>query len=326
MPLQLIVGAFYFMDEKETYVYNYLIEKGLTPAQAAGIVGNLKAESNFNTTVKGKADNKGSQGIAQWHSERKTGLFNFAKSQKKDWENLDTQLDYLLHELNTTHKRAFEKLKKTKTPDEAALVFMNEFEKPAKWAKKQSTQLRINTARNVMGLEVDPNFAYNKDKEYQDNISDIVTELPQVSGIVFSGDKEEKTEGEKAAQQLNEENFIEDYNDFQQQNQLQQEVQAPIQEQEMVTPLEVTPIEYSPPQIPQQSYQDGGKIPVSSDGLYKHPNQTVLVPTQNGEITMSNINYPVLGTDEFGNSQMMYPNQNYQFQGKTILEIPQFKK
>jgi hypothetical protein len=69
--------------------------------------------------------------------------------------------------------------------------------------------------------------------------------------------------------------------------------------------------------------QSGGKIPVSPYGVYEFPRQEVLVPTKNGEITMKNVDYPILGTDEYGNSQMMYPNKNYRFQGNLIHEQPQ---
>lgn len=71
--------------------------------------------------------------------------------------------------------------------------------------------------------------------------------------------------------------------------------------------------------------QQGGNIPVSSQGVYDYPMQEVIVPTQDGRITMKNVNYPILGVDEYGNTQMMYPNQEYQYSGKVIHEIPQLK-
>lgn len=72
--------------------------------------------------------------------------------------------------------------------------------------------------------------------------------------------------------------------------------------------------------------QNGGNIPISSQGVYEVGAQEVLVPTSSGKITMSGIDYPILGTDEYGNQQMMMPGQEYQFQGKLIHEIPQTKK
>ena len=67
-------------------------------------------------------------------------------------------------------------------------------------------------------------------------------------------------------------------------------------------------------------------IPISPDGLYDYPNKKVTVPTTDGRITMEGINYDVLGIDEYGNKKIMKPNGEYQYKGKTITEIPLFKK
>jgi hypothetical protein len=114
-------------------------------------------------------------------------------------------------------------------------------------------------------------------------------------------------------------------------NQLETQAQAP--QQTEITPQEDTfmqdllaeiskGVEYVKP-VQRDIMQSGGKIPVSPYGVYEFPRQEVLVPTKNGEITMKNVDYPILGTDEYGNSQMMYPNKNYRFQGNLIHEQPQ---
>ncbi len=72
-------------------------------------------------------------------------------------------------------------------------------------------------------------------------------------------------------------------------------------------------------------YSQEGGIPVSSQGVYDFPMQEVLVPTSNGEITMKDVDYPILGIDEFGNKKMMHPGKNYKFPGKRIHEIPDLK-
>jgi hypothetical protein len=41
---------------------------------------------------------------------------------------------------------------------------------------------------------------------------------------------------------------------------------------------------------------------------------------------MQDVDFPVLGIDDFGNSQMMYPGGEYQFPGNEVLELPQFGK
>lgn len=72
--------------------------------------------------------------------------------------------------------------------------------------------------------------------------------------------------------------------------------------------------------------QKGGQIPVSSQGVYTHPGQAVLVPTD-GSITMKNINYPILGiSQETGQRIMMMPGQEYFYpQTQNVLEIPQLQ-
>ena len=41
-----------------------------------------------------------------------------------------------------------------------------------------------------------------------------------------------------------------------------------------------------------------------------------------GDITMKGVNFPVLGTDNLGNTQAMIPGNDYSFPGDTVLEIP----
>ena len=41
-----------------------------------------------------------------------------------------------------------------------------------------------------------------------------------------------------------------------------------------------------------------------------------------GRITMKDVDFPVYGVDEYGNSQIMYPGAEYQFPGNQVFEIP----
>jgi hypothetical protein len=114
-------------------------------------------------------------------------------------------------------------------------------------------------------------------------------------------------------------------NQLEQQTQVPQQTEITSQEDTFMQDLlaEISKgVEYVKP-VQRDIMQSGGKIPVSPYGVYEFPRQEVLVPTKNGEITMKNVDYPILGTDEYGNSQMMYPNKNYKFQGNLIHEQPQ---
>tara|TARA_R100001509_G_scaffold26687_4_gene13960 strand:+ start:3574 stop:6456 length:2883 start_codon:yes stop_codon:yes gene_type:complete len=45
-----------------------------------------------------------------------------------------------------------------------------------------------------------------------------------------------------------------------------------------------------------------------------------------GSITMENVEFPVMGMDNLGNSKMMMPGNNYEFPGDMVLEIPMAQK
>ena len=61
---------------------------------------------------------------------------------------------------------------------------------------------------------------------------------------------------------------------------------------------------------------------VDPKGQWNHPGKKTYIPNANGSITMRGVKYPVLGIDDQGNQQMMYPNQEYQFPGNGVYEIP----
>ena len=88
---------------REQQVMDRLINKhGLTPAQAAGIVGNLNKESALRTGARNPGDgNDGSDsiGIAQWNSTRADNLKAFAASRGVSHLDLNTQADFIMHEL-----------------------------------------------------------------------------------------------------------------------------------------------------------------------------------------------------------------------------------
>lgn len=113
----------------EHRVINFFVDKGLTREQAAGIAGNLKQESQFNTKILG--DNNQSFGLAQWNRSRWDNLNTYAQVNNRDPEDFDTQLEFLWHELQTSEKRALNHLMNTSTVEEAARIFSEKFERPS---------------------------------------------------------------------------------------------------------------------------------------------------------------------------------------------------
>lgn len=55
-------------------------------------------------------------------------------------------------------------------------------------------------------------------------------------------------------------------------------------------------------------------------GQWKHPGKITRIP--GNDITMKGVDYPVLGVDNKGNSQMMMPGADYKFPGDYVTEYP----
>lgn len=106
--------------------------KGYTKEQAAGIVGNLIAESNLQPSG-AVGDNGTAFGIAQWRGERLTRLKRFANANGKDWQDFGTQLAFVDMELQNHETGAYQALKNAKTVDEATAAFVG-YERPAGWS------------------------------------------------------------------------------------------------------------------------------------------------------------------------------------------------
>lgn len=58
-------------------------------------------------------------------------------------------------------------------------------------------------------------------------------------------------------------------------------------------------------------------------GQWDYPGEVTKIPS--GDITMQGVPYPVLGVDNLGYEQMMYPGLDYQFPGDTVTEYPQMQ-
>lgn len=123
--------------------YDFFINKGLQPYQAAGIIGNLIGESKLDY----KAENPSSKayGIAQWLGNRKKKLF----AKYGNNPSFEQQLDFIWEELNGDERKAFDKLLQTKSVEEATNSFMKHFERPSQREMAQSINNRIKYARSL---------------------------------------------------------------------------------------------------------------------------------------------------------------------------------
>jgi peptidoglycan hydrolase-like protein with peptidoglycan-binding domain len=119
----------------------FFTNKGWTPEQAAGIVGNLQAESGANLKIDALGDKGQAYGIAQWHPDRQS-RFNKVIGKDIRQSSLEDQLAFVDWELNNTESAAGRQLKKTTTPEQAAWV-MDEYYERSSGAHRQN---RINNA------------------------------------------------------------------------------------------------------------------------------------------------------------------------------------
>lgn len=142
---------------EEKQIWNYLMSKIGNAYGVAGLMGNLKAESalrscNLQQSYETKlhhtdetyteavdmqtyhdfATDKAGYGLAQWTSSgRKKNLLKYAVETNSSIGNLEMQLEFLIHELETSYKTVLATLKTAKDVRVASDAVLLKFEIPA---------------------------------------------------------------------------------------------------------------------------------------------------------------------------------------------------
>lgn len=106
-------------------VYEFLRQQGYSNSAAAGIMGNLQQEHNFDPSDVGEHVNEdgltyGGLGIVQWNGGRTQALRQYASEQGKDPEDLELQLEYMAKEINDSYTDVNPDNMNSLTPEEAA--------------------------------------------------------------------------------------------------------------------------------------------------------------------------------------------------------------
>ena len=121
--------------EREKYIWSRLTAAGLTPAGAAGLMGNLYAESGLNpenlqnTHVKKLG---AGYGLAQWtYWSRKEALLAYVRAAGRSVGDLEAQLGFLLQELAGSYKGVLSTLKSAQDVRAASDAVLLQFERPA---------------------------------------------------------------------------------------------------------------------------------------------------------------------------------------------------
>lgn len=105
---------------------------GLSQAQAAGAVGNLQAESGANIPSWGPTGDAGSaHGAAQWRLDRFDNLQKYAADHGLDYRSTEAQQGFMRQEYLGSERGAYDRLITAKTPQEAAGVVNQYYERSA---------------------------------------------------------------------------------------------------------------------------------------------------------------------------------------------------
>lgn len=85
------------MQPDPSIIYSGLVDRGFAPHQAAALTGNIQQESNFNPAALNQGE--GANGLLQWRLDRWQGLQDFAAKRGTAPTDINTQLDYIGHEM-----------------------------------------------------------------------------------------------------------------------------------------------------------------------------------------------------------------------------------
>jgi Phage tail lysozyme len=119
-------------NANDKIAFDYFLARGLTPVQAAGIVGNLDQESGMDPTISQYGGGPG-RGIAQWSAggrwdtSTNANVTWYAGQQNEDRWSLNLQLEFIWWEL--THEGyGYNDLRAATTVTQAVTVFQDEYE------------------------------------------------------------------------------------------------------------------------------------------------------------------------------------------------------
>jgi len=127
---------------------DFLVKQGFSVNQAYGIVGNLQVES-FDSLDPTASDGH-AFGIAQWQDDRLEDLKQFARDNQSDYTAFETQLAFLVYELQHKEKGNWQKVLQSSvngTPEEYASYFDEYVERSSQehnWLRQQKARALAN--------------------------------------------------------------------------------------------------------------------------------------------------------------------------------------
>jgi len=142
----------------------YLVSKGLSRVAAAALIGNAQAESNLDASVEEKTPNRyGTRGLGlfQHTAGRRDALTQYAADAGSRASDPYTQMDFLIHELRGSEKRAGDLLANATTAEEANRAVLATL-RPSGWTPMGDVTLssqyatRLKNTQALLGSSEEP--------------------------------------------------------------------------------------------------------------------------------------------------------------------------
>ena len=131
-------------------IYGYLLDRGVSPEHAVGMINNIQHESGFDAGINEKAPlvkgSRGGFGLFQHTGPRRRQLEAFAQQMGRPVSDWQTQLEFALQEEDTQKYLS----KQFRSPAEASYAFTTEWERPQH--KEQKGRQRLASLGNYTGL------------------------------------------------------------------------------------------------------------------------------------------------------------------------------
>lgn len=118
------------------YARQFFESRGLSPLQSAALVARFEHESSLNPDRWSAVPGESSYGLAQWNKEagRLPQLQRFAQARGASPSDFDTQLNFVVEEMNRDERAARDALMRAETPT-AALNAVTAYERPAGYTR-----------------------------------------------------------------------------------------------------------------------------------------------------------------------------------------------
>lgn len=136
-------------------IIDFFRGKGLSDTAIAGILGNMRVESDFNTHAYNPGE--GAIGLGQWEGGRRTALQNYASAHGMTETDLQAQLGYYWHELTTSYSNVYQQLVAAPDASSAANVLNRQYEISGDYTNDRenyASQYLSNNFKDIAGTTV----------------------------------------------------------------------------------------------------------------------------------------------------------------------------